>query len=698
MSLVPRARLLLALLVAGALVLAACSNAPAPPPAEPTTAAPDAPTAVAGTEPTAAAEPAPAEPTAAGEPASEAAVSDLPYRVGIFEDITNTNVWNTIGPGATAWNFYVNLPQYGTLYTTFPTNLALVPAIAAGMPERPLKQEGELFYADVKLKPGVSWSDGTPLTAEDIAFTASTAMELQIPGNWSSNYDPTFLDRVEAVDPQTVRFYYKEDPGLAIHEYGTLQGSIAPRHYWQPVVDEATQALEGATAPAEGASEADVAAYEEKLEAARQVLLNFSPDASQPTLGGFTLGRWEKGAFVENVPNPAYYAQGATITTYADGSYTEVQQGQNAYEEIVGELNSPPTLEYTEGPLTAGTIFNLYTDQNAALLALQNGEIDFLLNPSGLQKGLRAQVDGQEGITVIDNPSNGFRFLGFNFQRAPMNDRAFRQAVAVLIDKEYIANTLLQGVAFPMYSFIPEGNSFWYSDNITKFGLKDDGTPMTRAERVDEAVRILEEAGYSWEGGQKPAWDQSITGVTPGGRLIMPDGAPVPDLTLIGPNAGYDPLRATFAIHVEQWLNEVGVPLRAELIGFNVVQERTNAEEKDWDMFILGWGLTPFPDHIYRFFSEEQAVPGGQNDGYYVNPEFEEIASRITTCKSFDECKQIADETQQFLAEDLPYVVLFTTTITEPYRSDTIEFPFTTMLDGLQNINGLPTAVYLRDE
>jgi ABC-type transport system substrate-binding protein len=428
------------------------------------------------------------------------------------------------------------------------------------------------------------------------------------------------------------------------------------------------------------------------------VLLNFSPDASQPTLGGFTLGRWEKGAFVENVPNPAYYAQGATITTYADGSYTEVQQGENAYEEIVGELNSPPTLEYTEGPLTAGTIFNLYTDQNAALLALQNGEIDFLLNPSGLQKGLRAQVDGQEGITVIDNPSNGFRFLGFNFQRAPMNDRAFRQAVAVLIDKEYIANTLLQGVAFPMYSFIPEGNSFWYSDNITKFGLKDDGTPMTRAERVDEAVRILEEAGYTWEGGQKPAWDQSITGVTPGGRLLMPDGAPVPDLTLIGPNAGYDPLRATFAIHVEQWLNEVGVPLRAELIGFNVVQERTNAEEKDWDMFILGWGLTPFPDHIYRFFSEEQAVPGGQNDGYYVNPEFEEIASRITTCKSFDECKQIADETQQFLAEDLPYVVLFTTTITEPYRSDTIEFPFTTMLDGLQNINGLPTAVYLRDE
>jgi peptide/nickel transport system substrate-binding protein len=636
-------------------------------------------------------------PTAAAS-AGPAVASDQPYRVGIFEDITNANIWNTIGPGATAWNFYVNLPQYGVLYTTFPTNLALVPALAAGMPERPLQREGDLFYADVALKPGVTWSDGTPFTAEDVAFTANTAMQLQIPGNWSSNYDPAFLERVEAIDPQTVRFYYKEDPGLAIHEYGTLQGSIAPMHYWQPVVDEAVQALDGATAPGEGASEDEIAAYEEKLEAARQVLLNFTPDSSQPTVGGFTLGRWEKGAFVENLPNPAYYAQGATITVYADGSYKEVQQGEAAYEEIVGELNSPAVLEYTEGPLTAGTIFNLYTDQNAALLALQNGEIDFLLNPSGLQKGLRAQVEGQEGISVIDNPSNGFRFLGFNFQRAPMNDKAFRQAVAVLIDKEYIANTLLQGVAFPMYSFIPEGNSYWYSDAITKFGLKDDGTPMSRAERVDEAVRILEAAGYSWEGGQKPAWDQTTTGVTPGGRLIMPDGTPVPDLTLIGPNAGYDPLRATFAIHVEQWLNEVGVPLRAELIGFNVVQERTNAEVKDWDMFILGWGLTPFPDHIYRFFSEAQAVPGGQNDGYYINPEFEAVASPITTCKSFEECKAIADETQQFLSEELPYVVLFTTTITEPYRSDSVEFPFTNVLDGLQNIYGLPNAVYARAE
>lgn len=678
------------LLLIGAMVLSACANAPAPEP----TAAPAEPTAGAAA-PTGAPAAQPTSAPAGG--ANQPGNPNAEYRLGIFEDITNTNLWNTIGPGATAWNFYVNLPQYATLYTNFPTNLALVPALAQGIPERPLKQEGDLYYADVKLKPGIKWSDGTPFTANDVAFTAMTAMELQIPGNWLSNYDPNYLVRVEAVDDQTVRFYYNSEPGLATHEYGALQGAIMAQAYWQPIVDEAKKALEGVTPPAEDASEEELAAYDEKLNPAREVLLNHVPE-NEPKVGTFELGRWEKGAFVENLPNPNYYAAGATITLYADGGYKEVHQSDPAYEEIVGDLQSVPTLEYTDGPKVGSVIYNLYTDQNAALLALKNGEIDFLLNPSGLQKGLRSQVEDDEGIGIVDNPANGFRFLAFNFQRAPMNNRAFRQAVAVLIDKEYVANTLLQGVAFPVYSFIPEGNSFWYSDNVKKFGLKEDGTPMSRAERVAEAVRILKEAGYSFEGGKEPAWDQTTTSVVTGGRLIQPDGTPVPELTLIGPNAGYDPIRATFAIYVEQWLNEFGIPLKADLLGFNVVQERTSAAEKDFDMFILGWGLTPFPDHIYRFFSKDQAVPGGQNDGYYISDEFEQIASGMATCKSFDECKQIADKTQQFLSEELPYVVLFTTSITEPYRSDSVEYPFTNVLDGLQTVNGLPGSVYVRAE
>ena len=48
---------------------------------------------------------------------------------------------------------------------------------------------------------------------------------------------------------------------------------------------------------------------------------------------------------------------------------------------------------------------------------------------------------------------------------------------------------------------------------------------------------------------------------------------------------------------------------------------------------------------------------------------------------------------QAFLADDLPYITLFTTPIVETYRSDKIEFPYTENLGGLQNAAGMPSLV-----
>ena len=51
---------------------------------------------------------------------------------------------------------------------------------------------------------------------------------------------------------------------------------------------------------------------------------------------------------------------------------------------------------------------------------------------------------------------------------------------------------------------------------------------------------------------------------------------------------------------------------------------------------------------------------------------------------------------QEFLADELPYVVLFTTPIVETYRNDRIEFPYTESLGGLQNSAGLTTIVQIK--
>ena len=58
-----------------------------------------------------------------------------------------------------------------------------------------------------KLKPGVTWHDGTPLTAEDLAFAARVGMDKDVPEFGDVGFG--FVDRVEAIDSQTITTYWK---------------------------------------------------------------------------------------------------------------------------------------------------------------------------------------------------------------------------------------------------------------------------------------------------------------------------------------------------------------------------------------------------------------------------------------------------------------------------------------------------------
>jgi peptide/nickel transport system substrate-binding protein len=66
-----------------------------------------------------------------------------------------------------------------------------------------------------KIKPAAHWSDGTPVTAEDVAFTWATHVEYNTPTG-AANVD--FIDAIEAVDAQTVVVKAKlNDEGAAVN-------------------------------------------------------------------------------------------------------------------------------------------------------------------------------------------------------------------------------------------------------------------------------------------------------------------------------------------------------------------------------------------------------------------------------------------------------------------------------------------------
>lgn len=585
--------------------------------------------------------------------------------IAIFEDLTTDNYWAFLDPENSVWNAYVFSNQAPTLFQyASPTN-QLVPLLAADLPAEPV-QEGESWTVTQTLRSGLQWSDGEPLTPADIVFTYETVRDLGLGGSWLNAYPIGTDDRlgligVEAVDDTTVRFVFNDKPGLSVWQFGVGLGAILPAHFWG-------DAAATATTPEE---------------------LYAVSGAGAPGMWAYDFSEWESGAFARNVANDAYPFQGSTTRLYADGTYEFAVADAATPEQHYGEGTGEVTHEYTEGPYANEVTYSIYTSQDAAVLALTSGEVDFMLTSLGLQRGLQQLVLAEPDLDLIVNPSNAYRYLAFNTRKFPMDDAAFRQAVACVIDKDFMANTVLGGAALPVWSQVPEGNAFWHNPDAPRWC-----EGLTQEERLNTSIEVLEDAGYTWD--IKPVWDpENLDAVPKGEGLRGPDGTPVPELSLLAPGPGYDPLRATYALFVEDWANDLGIPVTANPTGFNVIVDQVFNTDPQFDMYILGWTLTPFPDHIVEFFETAgDSALGGNNTPGYTNPEFDALAAEFRAATDLEEARQLIGQMDAILAEDLPYVVLFTTPIIEPYRTN-LRFPFTSTLDGVQNLFGLPSYVQL---
>ena len=599
----------------------------------------------------------------AGQPdaSSESFVLDI----AIFEDLTTDNYWAYLDPENSVWNAYVFGNQAPTLFQyASPTN-QLVPLLAEGLPVEPV-QEGDTWTITQPLKAGLMWSDGEPITASDIVFTYETVRDLGLGGNWLTGYPIAGEDRlglldVQAVDDTTVKFVFNDLPGLSRWQFGVGLGAVLPEHFW-------AEAAAAATSPEE---------------------LYAASGAGAPGMWAYDFSEWEPGAFARNVANEQYPYQGSTTRLYSDGTYEFTDEEAGVDEQFYGQGGGEVTHEYTEGPYAGEVTYSIYTSQDAAILALTSGEVDFMLTSLGLQRGLQQLVLAEPDLDVIVNPSNAYRYLAFNTRKFPMNDKVFRQSLACLIDKDFMANTVLGGAAIPVWSQVPEGNAFWYNPEVPRWC-----EGLTQEERLNTAIQLLKDAGYTWE--TEPVWDpDNLDAVPKGEGLTGPDGTPVPELTLLAPGPGYDPLRATYSLFIEDWANDLGIPVTANPTGFNVIVDEVFNTDPQFDMYILGWTLTPFPDHVVEFFETAgDSALGGNNTPGYSNPVFDDLANEFRTVTDLDEARGLIREMDAILAEDLPYVVLFTTPIIEPYRTS-LNFPFTSALDGVQNLVGLPSFVRL---
>lgn len=137
------------------------------------------------------------------------------------------------------YNPYNNTTLLPTVQDFIYEPLVVFNALQGGTPHYRLA-ESYAYSEDQKsltftLRQGVTWSDGTPFTAHDVAFSFNLVKEypaLDQRAVWPK------LNAVEAVDDHTVRFDFKEvDAGLI---YQIVQIYVVAKHIWEDVEEPVT--------------------------------------------------------------------------------------------------------------------------------------------------------------------------------------------------------------------------------------------------------------------------------------------------------------------------------------------------------------------------------------------------------------------------------------------------------------------------
>jgi peptide/nickel transport system substrate-binding protein len=594
------------------------------------------------------------------------------YDTVMFEDLKYDNVWAYYAD-PTVWNAYVLVPTRCSMYSVEAPNFATVPNVAKEN-WKPATKQGDVWVTEVKLNSGLTWSDGKPLTAKDVAFTFNTVKDLALGGNWVDAWKPVDeksetagVLKIEAVDDTTVRITFNDQPGLAIFPSSVGGAPLMAEHAWAAKVDAAKKTKDPAKA------------------------LTSESGVGDPACGPVIFDKWEKGAFANTKPNPKWHLVDTEYTHYDDGSIRAVNKKLGIDGVFGGEGKGKEITKYTLGPYIKEQNYAIYGEQSTAVLALRKGEASYLYNGLGMQRGLQDQVLADNKLEAISNPTNGMRYLAFNFRRQPMNDIAFRQALATMIDREFMTKNVLGGIPQALFTATPPGNERWFdkakADEISK-PYREAGDPF---QRVEKAVKILKDAGYTWTTEPKVSKVDGVPEeIVPGAGIKAPGGKAIPQIELAYPSEAYDPFRATYGLKITTLLEQLGFNVKGRATGFNVLS--TKVDSHDFDMYILGWSLgdPAAPDHYEAFWTTK----GSSNELGYSNKEYDASVAKYMRAQTEAEAKEILwNEIEPSLSENLPYIILFDSPVLEFYRSASVEYPFTESLGGIQYQQGMTDTV-----
>ena len=284
--------------------------------------------------------------------------------------------------------------------------------------------------------------------------------------------------------------------------------------------------------------------------------------------------------------------------------------------------------EEVVGPNIEKICMVIVTGADSQVLAAEKGEIDVLgdiARPSDIN---RLSEASHLDMTL----ARGFHafFLLMNNKAAPWDDVSVRRAAAMSIDRNSMVRNIYQGYCEPINSWLPPVSP--WADAESQRNIFDRGA----------AWRLLEKAGYK----------KNFSG-----RLLLPDGTPMPKIKLLTPLARVAPTTAEMAEQIADSLNAAGFDVEVEPMDFSAMIARL--DRKDYSLAVLAWNMGRNPDSLYSFYHSSMDVPGGYNMTGVRDSELDAALTNLRFAPDKAAAEKASARAQRLLAELVPSVPIY---------------------------------------
>jgi oligopeptide transport system substrate-binding protein len=260
-------------------------------------------------------------------------------------------------------------------------------------------------------------------------------------------------------------------------------------------------------------------------------------------------------------------------------------------------------------------VFYPTKDQAAAVRRFEAGELH---SNDDLPADQIATLKAKFGDQVRLAPYLGTWYLAVNTTKAPFNDVRVRQALSMLIDREFLAEQIFGNTMVPGYSFVPPG--------IGNYGepVYADYKAMSPIDREDKAKALLAQVGFSAARPLKVELRYNMT----------------------------DNNKAAMVAIADQW-KQAGIEA-----SFITTDAKTHfaylREGGDYDIARSGWiGDYSDPQNFLFLLLSDNT---GMNYARYKNPEYDALLARAAAEVNLDTRAKILRAAETIFSRDLPFI------------------------------------------